>query len=239
MGPRAGPTHPTPATVCLPAVYPRASVHQDEPGHSHNHKRDTQHKMSTERTRHLRGPSSQCKMRRRDIPSGPRTAAARRADGGRGRTVRRVQPGARGQPPPSGGSCAVTLTFACGSLETWLSYARQSPALTLAAHSGVSASQLPRARPPLCPTPWGLGPGSGWVAPSSFSTAVGFPLFPYDPAPLTLLTMAAHVQVAEVSLELRSHHDLLQRQSPRGRGRQEAGRGADEGPAAARSPGLG
>lgn len=163
MGPRAGPTHPTPATVCLPAVYPRASVHQDEPGHSHNHKRDTQHKMSTERTRHLRGPSSQCKMRRRDIPSGPRTAAARRADRGRGRTVRRVQPGARGQPPPSGGSCAVTLTFACGSLETWLSYARQSPALTLAAHSGVSAPSSPVPGPHSVPPHgvWGLAL-AGW-----------------------------------------------------------------------------
>lgn len=130
------------------------------------------------------------------------------------------------------------LTLTCRSLVTRLSYALRSPALTQAAHSRASAFQHSHAQPPFWPHPWGLGTGCGWVAPSSFPTAVGFPLSPDDLAPLTLLTMAAHVQVAEVRLKLRSHHDLLQRQRPRDRGGQEAGRGADEGLAAAQSPGL-
>lgn len=34
---------------------------------------------------------------------------------------------------------------------------------------------------------------------------------PRPPGPLTLVTMSAQVQDVEVSLELRPHHDLLQR----------------------------
>lgn len=41
-------------------------------------------------------------------------------------------------------------------------------------------------------------------------------LLPHHQAPLTLLTVAVQVQVAEVSLELRPNHDLLQRKRPGG-----------------------
>lgn len=57
-------------------------------------------------------------------------------------------------------------------------------------------------------------------ATSSFLAGVEFSyLLPPVPtmieAPLTLLTKAVQVQIAEVSLELRPNHDLLQRQRPR------------------------
>ena len=57
-------------------------------------------------------------------------------------------------------------------------------------------------------------------AAGSFLTGLGLsslllPVAHTHRAPLTFLTMAVQVQAAEVSLELRPNHDLLQRQRPR------------------------
>lgn len=46
-------------------------------------------------------------------------------------------------------------------------------------------------------------------------SAFPLPVPPPSKAPLTLLTMTVYMQVAEVSLELRPNHDLLQKQKPR------------------------
>ena len=63
---------------------------------------------------------------------------------------------------------------------------------------------------------WGAGPGEHTAAPLAARGLVPpAPVSHAHPAPLTFLTVALQLQAAEVGLELRPHHDLLQGRGPR------------------------